>query len=134
MRQAWTRLTNLLAGQSDPDEVEEAYDESTQTGGRRHDPVTQRNRVELTGEVRSVSVRPRSARVPALVVDLEFDKSREDEKVITLIWLGQRRIAGIRPGVRMRVRGIVTKVRGRTAIFNPAYELLPQDAPAKDDA
>ena len=43
-----------------------------------------------------------------------------------LVWLGRRRLAGVEPGRRVRVAGFVTSDRGRTVIYNPRYELLPQ--------
>ena len=44
---------------------------------------------------------------------------------LSLIWLGRRQIAGVEPGRRMRVEGLVTQSEGRPVLFNPRYELVP---------
>ena len=63
-------------------------------------------------------LRPREG-VPTVEVEL-FDGSG----VVDLVWLGRRRIAGIEPGRRALVEGLVCDVDGRRTIFNPRYELL----------
>jgi hypothetical protein len=76
-----------------------------------------RERVELRGSLRTVTLRPRGG-VPALEAEL-YDGSG----VITLVWLGRRRIAGIEPGRNIKVEGrigVQDKVR---VMFNPRYEL-----------
>ena len=43
---------------------------------------------------------------------------------VTLVWLGQRRIAGIEPGRKLRVHGRLGKLEnGSKAIYNPHYEI-----------
>ena len=76
-----------------------------------------RQRVELQGSLRTVTLRPRGG-VPALEAEL-YDGSA----LVTLVWLGRRRIAGIEPGRAIKVVGRVG-VQDRTRImFNPRYEL-----------
>ena len=58
-----------------------------------------RERVQLRGTLRTVTLRPRGG-VPALEAEL-YDGSG----VITVIWLGRRRIAGIAPGPGDQGRG-----------------------------
>ena len=44
--------------------------------------------------------------------------------VVTLVWLGQRRIPGIEPGRTRRVQGRVGQLQqGTKAIYNPRYEI-----------
>ena len=74
--------------------------------------------VTLCGSVRSLTVRPRGG-VPALEAEL-FDGSG----VITIVWLGRRRIAGIDPGRSMRVQGRIGVHDGTRIIYNPRYELM----------
>lgn len=74
--------------------------------------------VTLRGSVRSLTVRPRGG-VPALEAEL-FDGSG----VITIVWLGRRRIAGIDPGRSMRVQGRIGLHDGVRVIYNPRYELM----------
>jgi len=76
-----------------------------------------RQRVELRGSLRTVTLRPRGG-VPALEAEL-YDGSA----LITLIWLGRRRIAGIEPGRAIKVIGRVGRQDKVRVMFNPRYEL-----------
>jgi hypothetical protein len=48
---------------------------------------------------------------------------------IALVFLGRRSINGIKVGTRIAAEGTIGEERGRMAILNPAYEILP-DQPA----
>ena len=61
--------------------------------------------------------RPRGG-VPALEAEL-YDGSA----LITLVWLGRRRIAGIEPGRQIKVVGRVGVQDRVRVMFNPRYEL-----------
>jgi hypothetical protein len=74
--------------------------------------------VRLRGTLRTVTLRPRGG-VPALEAEL-FDGSG----VITVVWLGRRRIAGISPGRSIQVQGRIGMHDGVRIIYNPRYELL----------
>ena len=76
-----------------------------------------RQRVELRGSLRTVTLRPRGG-VPALEAEL-YDGSG----VITLVWLGRRRIAGIEPGRAIKVQGRIGFHDRTRVMFNPRYEL-----------
>jgi hypothetical protein len=76
-----------------------------------------RQRVELQGSLRTVTLRPRGG-VPALEAEL-YDGSA----LITLVWLGRRRIAGIEPGRAIKVIGRVGVQDKMRVMFNPRYEL-----------
>lgn len=76
-----------------------------------------RDRVELQGSLRTVTLRPRGG-VPALEAEL-YDGSG----VITIVWLGRRRIAGIKPGRQIKVEGRIGSHDGLRVMFNPRYEL-----------
>lgn len=78
-----------------------------------------RDVVRLRGSLRTVTLRPRGG-VPALEAEL-FDGSG----VITLVWLGRRRIAGINPGRSLQVQGRIGVHDGVRTIYNPRYELMP---------
>ena len=78
-----------------------------------------RELVELRGTVRSILVRPRGG-VPALEAEL-YDGSG----VVTILWLGRRRIAGIDPGRSLTVRGRIGVHDGDRIMYNPRYELMP---------
>ncbi len=76
-----------------------------------------RQRVELQGSLRTVTLRPRGG-VPALEAEL-YDGSA----LITLVWLGRRRIAGIEPGRQIKVIGRIGVQDKIRVMFNPRYEL-----------
>jgi hypothetical protein len=67
-----------------------------------------------------VTFRPRRG-VPALEAEL-YDGTG----AVQLVWLGQRRIAGIEPGRRLRAAGFVSECGGRPVVYNPRYELAPK--------
>lgn len=79
--------------------------------------ASDRQRVELQGSLRTVTLRPRGG-VPALEAEL-YDGSG----LITLVWLGRRRIAGIEPGRQVKVNGRIGGHDGMRVMFNPRYEL-----------
>ncbi len=79
--------------------------------------ATDRAYVELQGSLRTVTLRPRGG-VPALEAEL-YDGSG----VITLVWLGRRRIAGVEAGRNMRVEGRIGVHDGLRIMYNPRYEL-----------
>ena len=79
--------------------------------------------VRLQGTLQSVTLRPRGG-VPALEAEL-YDGSA----TAYVVWLGRRRIGGIRAGASMVVEGrLGGPANGRRTMYNPAYELLPQRA------
>ena len=78
-----------------------------------------RELVTLRGTVRTITVRPRGG-VPALEAEL-FDGSG----VLTIVWLGRRRIAGIEPGRSLQVHARIGVHDGHRIIYNPRYELMP---------
>jgi hypothetical protein len=75
--------------------------------------------VELRGRLRTVTLRPRGG-VPALEAELD-----DGSGVLTIVWLGRRRIAGISPGQAMRVSGRIGIHDGVRIMYNPRYELMP---------
>lgn len=75
--------------------------------------------VKLTGRLRTVVYTPRT-NVPTLEADL-YDGT----DVVTLVWLGRRRIPGIEPGRSLVARGRIAIRDRRKVIFNPYYELEP---------
>jgi hypothetical protein len=81
--------------------------------------VTWRTRVRVRGRVRSVRVQPRSG-VPTLECTLV-----DDSGGIGVVFLGRRKVPGIRPGTNLAVEGMVGAYHDRLAILNPLYEILP---------
>lgn len=85
--------------------------------------VTWRSRARIAGRIRSVRIRP-WADVPSLECTV-----LDDTGGITVVFLGRREIAGIRPGALMAVEGIAGDHHGRLAMLNPDYDLAPVDGP-----
>lgn len=115
------RLVERLTKTSVQLAADDLHDTSMRLGATPIAELVERQRATVVGEVRSVALRPQ-VQVAAFVVEL-FDGS----DAITLVWLGRRTIVGIEPGVMLRVQGRVTQLRGVMTIYNPAYEIVPQD-------
>jgi RecG-like helicase len=77
-----------------------------------------RQRVQLTGTVSTVTINPRAGH-PALEVEL-----RDGSGAVTLVWLGRRQIPGIDCGRTLKVSGRISCHEGRRLIYNPRYELM----------
>jgi hypothetical protein len=102
------------------DEVADDEERHEAAGHRGCSPVADladRRRASAAGALRSVVLRPREG-VPTVEAEL-YDGSGS----LDLVWLGRRTIAGIEPGRRIRVEGMVSDVAGRRTMFNPRYEL-----------
>ncbi len=119
-RGMFARLAEKLTRSSTDDEAEELRDETERLGATPICDLANRERADVCGTVRSVTLRPR-ADVPALVVEI-YDGSRP----LHLVWLGRREIAGIQAGVQLRATGRVSYYRGIPTIFNPFYEIVPK--------
>ena len=119
-RPRWRQaLSRLVASQSDV-HAEEEQELAARNGGTPIQSVAPRARATVCGTLRSVTLRPRAG-VPALEAEL-YDGSGS----LYVVWLGRRHIAGIEPGRRIRIHGMVTQTEGRRTVFNPRYELLPR--------
>jgi RecG-like helicase len=76
-----------------------------------------REYVTVYGNVKNVSLAPRAG-TPTLEATL-YDGSGS----LTLVWLGRRKIIGVKPGVAVKAVGRVSCQDGRRVMFNPRYEL-----------
>ena len=81
-----------------------------------------RQRVQLTGTVSTVTINPRAGH-PALEVEL-----RDGSGAVTLVWLGRRQIPGIDCGQTLKVWGRISCHEGRRLVYNPRYELMQTPA------
>lgn len=111
-------LHRFLASRAEVEAAEERI-EVRRSGTTPVVDLDDRTRVEVSGVLRSVTVRPGS-QVPALEADL-FDGSG----VLRIVWLGRRRIRGIGPGRRLRAAGRVSLTPDGPVMYNPRYELSP---------
>ena len=116
----WSRLMGRLTKSSAELQADELHDASLRLGATPISALVPRQRVTVSGEVRSVALRPQ-VQVPALVAEV-FDGTG----TLILVWLGRRAVAGIVPVVMLRIHGRVTDLRAGPTIYNPAYEILPQ--------
>ncbi|WP_028048569.1 OB-fold nucleic acid binding domain-containing protein [Cellulomonas sp. URHD0024] len=114
------RLRMAVASQAEIEADEERQDAHRSVGCTPVDQLANRSRASVSGVIRSVTLRPREG-VPALEAEL-YDGSGS----LDLVWLGRREIAGIAPGRRLKIEGLVCLVDGRRTVFNPRYELRPR--------
>ena len=114
------RLKKAVASQAEIEADEERADAHRSVGCTPVDQLADRSRASVSGVIRSVTLRPREG-VPALEAEL-YDGSG----ALDLVWLGRREIAGISPGRRLKIEGLVCLVDGRKTVFNPRYELRPR--------
>ncbi len=113
LRRALKKLSTTSAEM----EAEELQKETEVSGCQAIHGVTDREVVRLFGHLRTVSLAPRAG-TPTLEATL-YDGSG----TVTLVWLGRRRIPGIKPGVALTVSGRVSCQDGKRIIYNPRYEL-----------
>jgi hypothetical protein len=111
------RVLHRLASSQEEIEARELQRDVQSTGCTRIQDTVDRERVVVRGTLRHVTLRPRSG-TPALEAEL-YDGSG----TLTVVWLGRRRIAGIEPGVALRVQGRLSTQDGVRVIYNPRYEL-----------
>jgi amino acid transporter len=85
--------------------------------------LTAPGRAIVVGRVHTVEIRPVEHN-NVLACDVE-DSSGQ----LTALFYGRSNITGLRPGVRVRLRGPVGIRSGRPVMINPAYELLAYGEP-----
>ena len=117
LRRAVRRLT-AETGELDAEELQRRGEEAGATPVRK---CADRAPVTVFGTVRAITIRPRAG-VPALEAEL-YDGSG----TVTLVWLGRRTIAGLAAGRQVRATGRITSAEGRRLMYNPRYELIPND-------
>jgi hypothetical protein len=83
------------------------------------DQVHDRQRVRVAGRVHALRVQPWAGQ-PTLECTITDGTGR-----LTVVFLGRRHIAGIEPGARIVVDGMVGTRAGLLVILNPDYRLLP---------
>lgn len=109
-------IRRLVASEADLD-AEELQRGAAASGCVLLSDAERGQRVSISGRLRTVVYTPRTT-LPTLEADL-YDGS----DVVTLVWLGRRRIAGIEPGRQLTARGRIALRDDRKVIYNPIYEL-----------
>ncbi|MCL2395543.1 MAG: OB-fold nucleic acid binding domain-containing protein, partial [Acidimicrobiaceae bacterium] len=107
--------------ESEAEKEEDAIDRTVRGGVPGVTPIGQvraRQHVRVAGRVVSVTVQPWGS-VPTLECEL-----RDDTGQLIVAFLGRRQIAGVTPGARILVTGVVSDRRGRLVIINPDYDFL----------
>lgn len=117
------RLHRLTADDAEI-EAEELQDHAEAVGAERVSACQARTEVCISGTIRSVTVSSR-ADAPTLEAEI-YDGSGS----ITAVFLGRRSIRGIEAGRLVVIRGRLTNSQTQPTIYNPRYELLPDDASA----
>jgi two-component system sensor histidine kinase KdpD len=85
--------------------------------------VRGRDRVRVTGTIIS-------AQTTAIGSSLAYRCVLADGAgELDLLFLGRAAIAGLAPGIRCSIEGVVTERGGRLAVWNPRYEVQPAQAP-----
>ena len=85
--------------------------------------VRGRDRVRVTGTIIS-------AQTTAIGSSLAYRCVLADGAgELDLLFLGRAAIAGLAPGIRCSIEGVVTQRGGRLAVWNPRYEVQPAQAP-----
>lgn len=102
---------------SDERDADELQEHSAKAGCGPISACNNRSVVTIHGELRSVTLRPVDG-VSALEAEI-YDGS----DAVTLVWLGRRRIEGIRAGRRLTVHGRIGRRGTERIIYNPRYEL-----------
>ncbi len=111
------RVIKRLSETPDKMEADELQQERQTQGCREIEGLHDREFVTVYGHLKNVSLAPRAG-APTLEATL-YDGSA----MMTLVWLGRRKIPGIMPGVGLKASGRVSCHDGRRVIFNPRYEL-----------
>ncbi|MBA3488546.1 MAG: OB-fold nucleic acid binding domain-containing protein [Longispora sp.] len=113
LRRFFRRLT---ASEAELD-AEELQRESTDSGAVHVCDCKRGQLVTVAGRLKTVLYTPRT-NLPTLEAAL-YDGT----DLVTLVWLGRRRIAGIEPGRQLEARGRIAVRDGRKVIYNPYYEI-----------
>ncbi|AXE38930.1 OB-fold nucleic acid binding domain-containing protein [Acidipropionibacterium virtanenii] len=79
-----------------------------------------RTRVNLQGRIEVLTLNPKGTNRW-----LEAELS-DGTGTVHLIWMGRRRIPGLRAGRRLSVEGLISADDGRRVIYNPRYQLLAE--------
>jgi RecG-like helicase len=83
------------------------------------DQLEPRKVARVVGEVSSVRIVPRAG-APSLEVGVTDGRG-----LVTAVFFGRKKIAGLNPGRRVVIEGMVAPFHSRIFMYNPVYELLP---------
>jgi hypothetical protein len=118
-RQGLGGVLRRLAAGAETLQAEDLQDEVSETGATPISRCHDRDWVDVTGTLRSVTLQPSGAN---LTLEAEL---WDGTGGVTLVWLGRHEIPGIRPGRHIVAHGRLSYAHDRPTIFNPRYELKP---------
>jgi len=97
---------------------EELSPEQVPEGATPISSVSYRQRARVAGRVRAMRVQPWSgvATLECTIIDRTGG--------LLVVFLGRKHVAGIAPGARIVVEGMVGDHNGRLAILNPSYRII----------
>ena len=83
------------------------------------DQLQPRQVARVVGEISSVRIVPRAG---AASLEVAVTDGRG---TLTAVFFGRKKIAGLSPGRRVVIEGMVAPLNNRYFVYNPIYELLP---------
>jgi len=81
--------------------------------------LTPRTKVRVCGEVKRMTIKPRSG-IPSTEVVIDDGTGH-----VVLVFSGRRHVAGIEHGKCLRIEGLAFQDKAELVFLNPAYTLLP---------
>ncbi|HAY43488.1 MAG TPA: hypothetical protein DCY59_08025 [Micrococcaceae bacterium] len=91
--------------------------------------LPEKGRIEHIGYIQSVSYSAPNTppRLTAVVVDQLAAATGRQRTVahVKLLFMGQKQVPGIKPGVKIKYAGMVAPVDQVPSIFNPRYLIVP---------
>ena len=113
-------LVNRLTKPVEEADREKLVEFCSQLGGCQPcDQLEPRKVAKVVGEVSSVRIVPRAG-APSLEVGVTDGRG-----MVTAVFFGRKKIAGLNPGRRVVIEGMVAPLNNRVFMYNPVYELLP---------
>jgi hypothetical protein len=83
------------------------------------DQIEPRRIARVVGEISSVRIVPRAG-APSLEVAVSDGRG-----IVTAVFFGRKKIAGLSPGRKVVIEGMIAPLNNRYFVYNPVYELLP---------
>lgn len=114
------RVLRRMSASNEDLEDEALRQRSIDSGASTIADAELRTRVHLQGRIEVLTLNPNGTNRW-----LEAELS-DGTGTVHLIWMGRRRIPGLRAGRRLAVEGLISSADGRRVIYNPRYQLLSE--------
>lgn len=114
------RVLRRMSASNEDLEDEDLRQRSIDAGASTIADAELRTRVHLRGRIEVLTLNPNG-------VNRWLEAELGDGTgAVHLIWMGRRRIPGLRAGRRLAVEGLISSSDGRRVIYNPRYQLLAE--------